>query len=486
MSVRSAAAWAMVGQYLSFAIQFATSVVISRFFLSPAEVGLFSIAMAAALVLAVLQDFGLARYISGLAVLDRDEVARCGSVAVLFALLIATSLGTASLPLARLYHLPSLAPILQVLALSYLFAPLSIVSMALMARSMQFRGHFIVNLSGAAAQGGVALALAAWGYSSFALAWASVASALARGVAAQVLRPSLPRRLQLSGIGEVLGFGARSTLLYLSGALGTRTPDLIVGKALGTFAVGLFSRAASLSDQFRMLISGAIGSVFYPAFARIRDRGEPLGPAYLRVCAGYSGVVWPGMAGLALASEPLIRLLYGPAWAATAMPLTMIALTEILLVALPLHIDLPILAGKLNPLLARNLVDTAMSVGLLAIGCHWGITGAAVSRLAYGVAWFALYFGFMRRTVGFDVPALLAIYLRSGVTTLAALAPLSLAYVFWLPPAAMTFAPLLLCALAGGVTWLAALAIVRHPMLGELIAIVAHFPLLARLAPSRS
>ncbi|MGC5184048.1 hypothetical protein ACPXBI_28770, partial [Escherichia coli] len=49
MSVRSAALWAMAGQYLSFAIQFAASVVISRWYLGPSEVGLFSIALAAAL-----------------------------------------------------------------------------------------------------------------------------------------------------------------------------------------------------------------------------------------------------------------------------------------------------------------------------------------------------------------------------------------------------------------------------------------------------
>ena len=50
MSVRHAAVWAMAGQYLSFAIQFITSVIISRLFLSPAEVGLFSIGLSAALI----------------------------------------------------------------------------------------------------------------------------------------------------------------------------------------------------------------------------------------------------------------------------------------------------------------------------------------------------------------------------------------------------------------------------------------------------
>ncbi len=485
MSVRGAAVWAMAGQYLAFAIQFIASVVISRLFLKPAEVGLFSIGLATAMIVAVLQDFGLSRYISGLTVLDQDEITRCGSVAVLFSLLIAGIVAATALPMAATYHQPRLVPILLIIAGSYLFVPMSVVPMALMARTMQFRGLFAVNVGAALAQGGIAVALAAAGYSSFALAWATVAAAAARGIVAQIMRPSWPRRMRFDNLGTVVGFGARASVLYLTGALGTRTPDLIVGKALGITAVGLYSRAVSLSDQFRMLISGAIGSVFYPAFARIRDRGEALGPAYLRVCAGYSGVVWPGMAGLALASQPIIRLLYGPAWLRTAPLLTMIALTEIMLIALPLVSDLPILAGKLNQLLARNMIDTAMSIMLLVIGCHWGVEGAAASRLVYAVGWQMLYFRFMHRIVEFDLSALLLVYLRSGVVSVAALIPLMLTYLFWAPPGAITLAELALASLAGVGCWIAALAIVRHPVLGEMIALAAGVPGVRRLVPAR-
>jgi len=49
-SVRSAALWAAGSQYCLFAIQFATSVIISRFFLKPDEIGLFSVALAAAMM----------------------------------------------------------------------------------------------------------------------------------------------------------------------------------------------------------------------------------------------------------------------------------------------------------------------------------------------------------------------------------------------------------------------------------------------------
>lgn len=473
MSVRGAAVWAMAGQYLSFALQFATSVVISRWFLSPAEVGLFSIGLAAALLVATLQDFGLSRYISGLPQLDHREIARCSSVALLFSLVIAGLIAAGAFPLAALYAQPQLAPILLIIAANYLFVPLAVVPMALMARAMQFRGHFAINVGGAMAQSGVAVALAAAGYSAFALAWATFAAGLTRGIIAQVLRPAPPWPLRLDGVRPVLGFGARSSVLYLTGALGTRSPDLIVGKLLSLGAVGLYSRAVSLSDQFRMLISGAIGSVFYPAFARIRDRGEPLGPAYLRVCAGYSAVVWPGMAGLALAAEPLVRLLYGEAWMRTAPLLTMIAMTEIMLVALPLVSELPVLLGKLNRLLAYNIIDTVLSVTLLAIGCLWGVDGAAASRLIYGAAWLCLYFGFMHGLVRFDVRALLAVYAKSALATTAAVVPLGLAYVFWAPPQTITFGALLVAVVLGGLGWLGMLALTRHPALGEILALAS-------------
>ena len=477
MSVRGAAIWAMAGQYLAFAIQFVTSVVISRLYLGPGEVGLFSIGMATALIVAVLQDFGLSRYISGLPALDADEIARCGSVSVLFSGVIAVLIAACGWPMAASYHDPRLITLMLVLAGSYLFVPLSVVPMALMARAMQFRGHFAVNVGAALAQGTVGIVLAAHGWSAFALAWATVAAAATRGIVAQAMRPALPRRLHLDGIGKVVRFGARASVLYLTGALGTRTPDLIVGKLVGVFAVGLYSRAVSLSDQFRMLIAGAIGSVFYPAFARIRDRGEPLGPAYLRVVAGYSALVWPGMAGLALAAGPIIRLLYGPVWLGTAPLLSMIALTEILLIALPLVSDLPILAGKLDALLARNLIDTAASIALLAAGTHWGVTGAAASRLVYAVFWLALYFRFMHRIVGFDLGALMVIYAKSAAATLAAIAPLAAAYRWWAPAGTIGFAGLIVATLAGMASWLAMLVVVRHPVCGEITGLLRGLPL---------
>ncbi len=481
MSVRGAAVWAMAGQYLSFAIQFVTSVIISRFFLTPAEVGLFSVALAAALIASVLQDFGLSRYVAGLPRVGPEDIARCSSVALAFSFVVAGIIAAAAWPMAQAYHEPAMLQILLIIAASYLFIPFAVVPMALLGRTMSFKGHFAINVGGAVAQGVVALGLAAAGYSSLALAWATLANGAARGIIAQLLRPALPWPLRFEGVRPIVHTGSRLTTLYGIGALGSRTPDMVVGKILGLLAVGLYSRAASLSDQFRMLISGAIGSVFYPAFARIRDRGEPLGPAYLRVCAGYSAVVWPGMAGLALAAEPIVRILYGEVWSGVAPLLSMIALTEILLVALPLHVDLPILLGRSGRLLLFSVIDTSMSIALLVAGCQWGAEGAAASRLVYGAAWFLLYARFLHGLVQFDGRQLASIYARSALVTLAAVAPLAGTYWLWASPAEIGVFELLAATIAGGIAWLGMLALLRHPAFADLIGLAAHLRLANRI-----
>ncbi|NBC37318.1 oligosaccharide flippase family protein [Novosphingobium sp. FSY-8] len=484
MSVRGAAIWAMGGQYLSFAIQFITSVIISRFFLAPAEVGLFSIALAAAMVVSVLQDFGLSRYISGLPVIDADAMARCSTVALVFSFVVAGMIAASAFPMAHAYGHADLAPILLIIAGSYVFVPFAVVPMALMGRKMSFHGHFAVNVGGALAQGVVALVLSWLGFKAFALAWATLANGVARGMIAQLLRPALPWPLRFDGVLPIVSTGSRLTTLYACGALGNRTPDMIVGKLLGLLSVGLYSRAASLSDQFRMLISGAIGSVFFPAFARKRDAGEPLGPPYLRVVAGYTAVIWPGMAGLALAAQPVVHLLYGDKWMEVAPLLATISLTEIFLVMLPLHTDLPILLGRLNKLMVFNVIDTVMSLSLLAVGCLWfGTLGAAGSRVVYGVFWVALYARFLQGLVGFDVRALLITYAKSGIATLAALAPLAAVYALWMGPRVITL-PVLIPAVGAGIgLWLVTLVLIRHPALDDLFGLITHLPGGHRLRP---
>ncbi|MGF7156513.1 oligosaccharide flippase family protein [Novosphingobium gossypii] len=481
--MKSAALWAAASQYTQFVLQFATSVIVSRFFLKPEEIGLFSVALAAAMILSVIQDFGLTRYLGRHPTADEDTVRHCTVIAAAFSFLLAGLILALAWPVAQFYGEPRLFPILGLIAASYLLNPWSIVPVALLSRRLDFRGTFIVNAAGAVTNSTCALMLAALGFSAESLAWAMIAQAAARAVAAQVLRPTPPSgQFRFARAKEIIGFGSGSALLYLSGGIGMRTPDLIVGRMQGMSAAGLFSRGVALASQLHYLVAGAVGSIYYPTFARLRDEGKDLGPYYERVVAAHGAIVWPAMALLAVLSEPVILLLYGEGWAAAAPLLAFVAVAECCFVALPLHMDLPILLGRLRTLLWFNLADTALSVGTLAAGAAIGVEAAAASRLVYGVGWFFLYAIWLQRMIGFRWPAALRIYLSSAGVALITIVPAVLAVGVWRTPATLGFLGLVASGLASGVAWIGAIALLRHPAREDLAGMATHIlaPIAAR------
>ncbi|WP_342658169.1 oligosaccharide flippase family protein [Sphingomonas sp. NY01] len=471
-TVRGAALWSMGAQYIAFAIQFVVSVVISRFFLSPPEMGLYSIALSAAMMVSILQDFGISRFISGEKDLSDAQIRTCFSVSLIFALSIGFVILALAWPVARFYGDARLTPLLAIVAGSYLLVPFGIVPSALLQRDMDFRSIFLVNVGAAVVNAAVALGLAAGGHSAFSLAWAAVAQQGARaaiGLWRSGARPPFPPRLK--GAGPILRFGSNASLLYISSAVGTRSPELVIGRVLTLTAVGLYGRAVSLAAQLQMLVSGAVDGVFYPAFARLRDEGAPLGAPYQRVVAAYSAATWPAMAFLGAAATPIVLMLYGPRWVGVAPLLLWVSLAQVFFTALPLHIELPILLGRIRRLVLLNVADTVASVGLLLLGALWGLEWAAVSRLGYGIAWFAIYVGLMQTLTGFRWRAMLVIYAQSLIATIATIAPLLAAYRWFVAPAAMHFGQLALCALLGCAGWGVAIFAVRHPVRHEVLAV---------------
>ena len=482
MSVRIAALWSMGSQYAAFVIQFVVSVLISRFFLDPAEVGLFSIALAAAMLVSILQDFGITRFVSGQAQMDEDTIQACSSISFIFAWGIALLVLACAWPVAQFYGDPAIGTLMMVIAGSYLIVPFATVPVALLVRDMDYRALFFVNAGSPLIGGCFALILAANGYSASSLAWAMVAQTAARAVFAFQFRPVRPRwPISRDDARPILGFGQSSILLAISASVGMRTPDLIVGRIISVEAVGLYSRATALAGQLSTLVTGAINGVFYPAFARMRDAGAELGGPYVRVVSGNTAIQWAAMAGLAVSAEPLVLMLYGERWAAAAPLLFWTAIAEMCFVAVPMHVDMPILLGRIKTLIRYNLFDTAAAVILLLLFAQWGVEWAAIARLGYGLIWVLIYIRFQKSLVGFAWGEMLWVYAKSALTALAAVAPMVLAYAFWRTPAQLGFDGLLLCTGLGVLSWMGAMVLVRHPARHDILGVLGE--LRSRIMP---
>jgi len=374
-----------------------------------------------------------------------------------------------SWPAAAFYDLPGLLPLLLVVAASYFFVPLATVPMALLHRAMDFRSNTMIEIGVVLANAAVAISLAWHGYGAIALAWGAFAQQVARAAIAQWrVGGRLPIPLRFAGAMPVLRFGGFSTVLNGLSQLGSRLPELLIGRLLDTVAVGLFARGYGLAWQLRWLVSGGMTTVFYPAFARFRDRGDPLGPHYERVTASFTALTWPTMAGLAACAVPVVHILYGERWLGAARPLEWIAMAQVLMIALPLHVELPILLKRTRPLLWRFGLDTAASVILLAIGAWFSLEAAAASRVAYGFAWLAIHAPFLHSGVGFRWRRLARIWLQSALATGVAVLPVWLSYVWIAPAAEAGFVQVACAAMVGVALWLVTLRQIRHPAYFEI------------------
>ena len=484
MSIHRAAFWSMGAQYIIFAVQFAVSVIISRFFLNPAEVGLFSIGLTVAMMVSVLQDFGISRFIIGRPDIDRETLQTCASMSCLFSALVAALILAIAWPAAMFYGEPRLFWILATIAGSYAVVPWSVIPVALIMKDMTFEKLFKVNVAGVLANAVTALSLAWVGFSAESLAWATIAQALTRAIVAQALRPvAIGWPLSFKQAKPVIAFGSTSSALAISGAIGVRSPDLIIGRILGFASVGLYSRASGLAGQLHTLVLGAMTGIFYPAFAKLRDEGREFGPHYERVVAAFGAVVWPSMTLLAVAAYPVVSFLYGEKWIAAAPLLMMLAFAEICFIAIPLHVDIPILLGKFKTLLKYNILDTAASITTLIIAAHYGLLAAASSRLVYGLIWYAIYARFMHRLTGFRWSIVIGIYIKSALLSILTASPILLAYHYWLPAHAIGFLAIIPLVLLGGLLWLGGLFALHHPARFEIITLYSNatkLPILAR------
>jgi O-antigen/teichoic acid export membrane protein len=483
MSVRTAAAWAIASQYASFAITFAGSVVLARLYISPEDLGLFSIAFSAVMLISFMQEFGAARYIAGQEELTPAKIRVAFSISACFALSIAVLCMLAAKPIAWLYADPRLEPLALIVAASYLFIPLAIVPQALCQRVLDYKSNTIIEVGAATSNVAVALLLAAEGYGPLALAWGAFAQQAARLVLSQWRAGwMLPWPMRFNDGREVLEIGATNTVLTVNGAIIARTPELVVGALIGNAATGLFTRATGLAMQLRQLVAGAVGNVFFPAFRQVRDAGAPLGPPYLRVVAAYTGITWPAMAGIAALAGPLIHFLYGEKWMAAAPLLECIALAQLCFVAAPLAGELPILFGRMRGLVKRNLADMLVSVALLLALAPFGLMWVAISRVLHGIAWVAIFLPFMRAMMGITWRELLLVYGKSFVATLAAVTPVLVSYVFWNGPDEADIVQSLAATSAGIVCWLGSLVVLRHPLFAEICGLLDD--LRAKLRPT--
>lgn len=371
-------------QYTELLITIPAMMIMSRL-LTPAEIGVYSVAIAFVNVVHMLRDFGTSEYIVQSHSLSGDVARTAFTLTLILAWSLALILFLASPWVALFFNEPGLGNVLRILCLTYLMLPIGSTVNAMLIREMAFGLRYRINTTQIVVQNVVTIVLAWYGLGYYSPAWGAVAG-MATSVAGCFYWAGHYRirgGLSLAHWRPILHFGLNKTLGSIVIRLGDSAPDFIIGRVLGFTQVGIFSRGFGLVRMFVGNISGAVGAVVFSEFSHRHREGTGAGALYLRSITYITGVGWPFLGFASLMAFPIMRVFFGDQWDAAVPILQLLAVHGMLCLVVLHYQELFTGSGRVGQatlwvsvwqsLIVASLVATAW-MGLVALS--WALIPA--------------------------------------------------------------------------------------------------------------
>ena len=467
-SVRKGLLFSISERYVLIIIALLGSMLLARL-LTPEEIGIYSVSLAVIGIAQVLRDFGIGSFL----VQEKNLTEAHIRTAFGFSLLIGLSLFVvvyAAAPMAgQFYDESLLVGTMRISAFNFLVLPFCSISISLLRRNMAFKRLALVNVSAASTGFIVGVSLAYAGFGPNSMAVAAVAANIVIGILAWQARAD--RKILFPGFAEwraLLRFGGQSSAASVVTTISMDINDLALGKILGFVPVAMISRAQGLMNLFHRDVMAARRGVAFPTFAKAHREGESIDARYIASVVSVTAFAWPFYGFASLYSYELIRLMFGPQWDEAAALVPIFCLAGALAATSNLLLPAVLAVGRIDLVTKAELTIQPLRALL--------IVAAAVifeSLFACAVAFLIVYavsVPFLYRVKGqcisTDYQTLLAGLLSSSkLTALTLAAPaIMVAQIQEQKDPAGIAAVLAAAATLAGISWVAALFLLNHPL----------------------
>jgi PST family polysaccharide transporter len=280
-------------------------------------------------------------------------------------------------------------------SVNFLIGSLGMVQGAMLGRTMDFRAIAIIQIAVGTVSGaaGIGMALAGFGVWSLVFPRLLVSPIelfflwLVAGWHPKIIfdRPALK---------ELLGFGANATAVGILNYWQRNTDNLLVGKFLGTAALGIYSRAYNTMLLPVSQVWGVLGKVMFSALCRLQDDKIRAKDVYVRCLSLIGLVTFPMMMGLFCVADHFVLAVYGTKWAAAVRVLRILSF-----VGMVQSVGTTVgwvfqSQGRVDWMLRWEILASTITIIGFVIGIHIGTIEAMA--LSYAVAdLFLIYWSFV-------------------------------------------------------------------------------------------
>lgn len=456
----------MGGQLTRMVVQIVSVMVLARL-LTPHEYGLFAMVMAIAGVSEIFRDFGLSNAAIQAPTLSRGQRDKLFWVNSGIGLTLGLVIVALSFPISAIYRQPELVALTQFMAIAFALNGVATQHQASLSRKLRFGALALVDVFASVGALGTAITLAVLGFGYWALAWQLVAQSfltLVLSVSFARWLPGLPRRdVSLAGFYR---FGWNIVSSQLINYAANNADSLIIGFRFGASALGLYSRGFQLLMNPLNQLRSPITRVAVPVLSRVQDERERFNRFITtgQIALGYSLVA--GLAFIAGASDPIVRVFLGQDWIDAGPVLRFLAIAGAFQTLAFVGYWVYVSRGLTAVLFRFTLMSASMKVVFVVIGSQWGIVGVAAGFALEPILSWPLSIWWLSRAT--DIPRrslLLGVVRLGGLGTLAGVA----AWAATAATAPLGAVPQIIAGLVACLVVYALLALVAAPVRRDMV-----------------
>jgi len=475
-------------KYSALAIGVVTNLILARI-LTPYDIGIFSIAGSLVGLAGSLRDFGIGSYLLQERELTVSRQRSAIGVAMVITWPIGALIAACSGLIARLYQDPGVQEVILALSINFFFIPLTMVVIMTLRREMRFGQLYRVNLVTVLCRSIAGIGLALLGFGYMAMAWQSVAGTVALFLMTRIELPAAGRLLpSLREWRHIVSFGALSTIGQVLGEVGSAAPNILIGRILSPSAVGFYSRASGIATLFIQAILEGLSPVAVSAVAMRHREGRDIRGLMLQGLTHVTAIGWPFFSFVALLTFPVMRILFGEQWD-SAVPLArLFCLASIIGLLDTMTWAVLQGTGSVGRYAVLQAFTVPANIAILSVALVFGGSLEAVgwATLLSAAVHVAASLTFLRRLIGIRFRDILNSVAKSaGLALFSSVAPAVVLLVMPVGPGNI-WVPALLGATGGGVGFIGAVFLLKHPLADEVASVFRQARRFAWFTPERS
>lgn len=464
------ASWSTLTQVVVTSVQLASGVVLARV-LSPDAFGLLGMALTVIALGDLLANLGLNLSLVQRRHLTERHIRSAFTAAGLVGVCLAIILLALAPILAQELGDNRASLILRFLSVVPIVSGLQAVSSALLSRRMDFRAIFQISAVSTTLAAFMTVMLAIVGAGVWSLVVGQIVQrAISLILTYERVRHSIVPLLSAREIRDLVVPSSGMTFSAFFSYVALQGDNFVVGRVLGTAALGLYGRAYSLMFVSTQQFVNLLTPVLLPAAAKIQNEPERFKKAFLKSLGVLNLVTLTPIAILILMSREIIVGVYGKQWIDAAAPLQILALGGLLRVTYNGAAAFLYAKGLVFQVLACQVVyGILVLAGTWLAARQWGLNGVAMAVAgAIATVWLLLVVAAGRAARASLAEVATALSAGAVLMTPAVLAAAGVKAVLGQTALSAPLMVLTLCGAAAAASWLVALFLVPQAWLMHL------------------